>query len=170
VSYSACRFPAAEGIRMESEKHSLNFWLATVLGLGKAPFAPGTVASFFAGIPFFLAVGSFSLFVQLLAAGIVFAAGWYTSDKTEQELGKTDPSEIVIDELCGFLIAMLGHPVTFGSILAGFVFFRLFDIWKPWPLRTLERKLRGGLGVMADDVGAGIYANLAGLIVSALWK
>lgn len=155
---------------MESEKHSLNFWIATVLGLGKAPFAPGTVASFFAGIPFFLVLGNFSLIFQMLASGVIFAAGWYTSDKTEQELRKTDPSEIVIDELCGFLIAMLGHPVTFVSILTGFVFFRLFDIWKPWPVRTLEQKLGGGLGVMADDVGAGIYANIAGLIVLKFWQ
>jgi phosphatidylglycerophosphatase A len=150
---------------MESEKHSLNFWVASVLGLGKAPWAPGTVATLCAGVPCFLLVGHFSIVFQLLAAAIVFAAGWYTSEKTEQELNKTDPSEIVIDELCGFLIAMLGHPVTFASILAGFAFFRLFDIWKPWPLRTLEQKLAGGLGVMMDDVGAGVYANLAGILV-----
>jgi phosphatidylglycerophosphatase A len=155
---------------MGSEKHSLNFWVASVLGLGKAPLASGTVASLVAGIPCFLAVGYFQSGFQLLVAGVVFAAGWYTSEKTELELRKTDPSEIVIDELCGFLIAMLGHPVTFASILTGFAFFRLFDIWKPWPLRALEQKLRGGLGVMMDDVGAGIYANVAGLVVLAFWK
>jgi phosphatidylglycerophosphatase A len=152
---------------MERKRHSLNFWVATVLGLGMAPFASGTVASFFAGIPFFLAIGSFSPIFQLFIISIIFAAGWYTSDRTERELGKTDPSEIVIDELCGFLIAMLGHPVTFASILTGFALFRIFDIWKPWPLRTIEQKLGGGLGVMLDDVGAGIYANLAGLIMLA---
>jgi phosphatidylglycerophosphatase A len=154
---------------MKSEKYSLNFWAASVLGLGKAPWAPGTMASLFAGVPCFLVAGYFSSLFQLLVVGIIFAIGWYASEKTEQELNKVDPSEIVIDELCGFLIAMLGHPVTFISILAGFVFFRLFDIWKPWPLRVFEQKLGGGLGVMMDDVGAGIYANLAGMLVLALW-
>jgi phosphatidylglycerophosphatase A len=155
---------------MESETHSFHFRVATVLGMGKAPFAPGTVATFFAGIPCFLASGNFSLLFQLLVVIVVFVAGWYSSEKTERELKRTDPSEIVIDELCGFLVAMLGHPVSLASILTGFVFFRIFDIWKPWPLRAFEQKLGGGLAVMADDVGAGIYANIAGLIVLAFWK
>jgi len=155
---------------MESGKYSLNFRVASLFGLGKAPFASGTVATLVAGIPSFLAVGYVSVLFQVVIVGAVFAAGWYTAERTEKELGRSDPSEVVIDELCGFLISMLGHPVTFASIFTGFVFFRLFDIWKPWPVRALEKKLQGGLGVMADDVGAGIYANLAGLFVLALLK
>ena len=155
---------------MESRGHSLNFHIATVLGLGTVPFAPGTAATFLAGIPCFLVAGNFSRTIQFFVIMLVFAAGWYASGRTEREMQKTDPSEIVVDELCGFLIAMFGHPVSFASIFTGFVFFRIFDIGKPWPLRALERKLGGGLAVMADDVGAGIYANLAGLIVLVFWK
>jgi phosphatidylglycerophosphatase A len=63
---------------------------------------------------------------------------------------------------------MLGHPVSFASILSGFLLFRLFDIWKPWPIRLIDRKLPGGAGVMADDILAGTFANVVGLIVLKL--
>ena len=82
----------------------------------------------------------------------------------DYELGRIDPGEVVIDELCGYLVAMTGHGVNFVSILSGFLLFRLFDIWKPWPIRSLEKKLPGGAGIMADDVLAGIYANVFGFI------
>ena len=145
--------------------HSSGYRLATVFGIGRVPFASGTVATLIAGVPCFLAVGSLSPPSQIYLALLLFALGVYVSDEAEREIGRTDPGEVVIDELCGYLVAMIGHPVTFPSILAGFFFFRLFDIWKPWPLRILESRLKGGLGIMADDVGAGIYANFAGLIV-----
>jgi phosphatidylglycerophosphatase A len=144
---------------------SLNLLAATVLGLGKAPAAPGTVATLAGGVPCFLAVGHLSWVYQALLAAVIFAAGWRVSGRAEIELQKTDAPEIVIDELCGFIIAMVGHPVGFASVTAGFVLFRIFDIWKPWPLRLFQESLSGGLGVMMDDVGAGIYANIAGLVI-----
>lgn len=147
--------------------HSLHFWIASILGLGKSRFAPGTVATLVAGVPCFLATGHLFWPFQLVFAGLVFALGCHASGKIERELQRTDPGEAVIDELCGFLVAMLGHPPTFVSILAGFVLFRLFDIWKPWPLRFLQENLHGGMGIMMDDVGAGIYANAVGLLL--LW-
>lgn len=149
-------------------KRSIHFWAASVLGLGTFPVAPGTAASLVAGVPCFLAVGHFSWVFQLYVAAFLFAAGCWVSGKREKELATTDPGEIVIDELCGFLIGMIGHPVSFVSILAGFVFFRLFDIWKPWPLRDFQDRLGGGLAIMADDVGAGVYANMAGFMVLML--
>lgn len=145
---------------------------ATLFGIGKAPFAPGTVATLVAGVPIFIAVGHLSWVFHALLAALVLAGGCIASETAEHALGKTDPSEVVIDELCGFLVGMIGHPMTFASIFAGFLFFRLFDIWKPWPLRQLEKKLHGGVGIMMDDVGAGIYANIAGVIVlklAGLW-
>lgn len=147
---------------------SLNILLATVFRLGEAPCAPGTVATLAAGVPCFLAVGCLSWPIQFLFAALVFGIGRHVSGKTAEELEKTDPGEVVIDELCGYLVAMLGHPVSLASILAGFLLFRLFDIWKPWPLRNLENELRGGTGIMMDDVGAGIYANITGLIILKL--
>jgi len=148
--------------------HSISFRLTSIFGLGKAPVAPGTVATLVAGIPCFLAVGHFPWQIQLIFAGAVFWIGCGLSEKTERELGRTDPKEVVIDELCGYLVAMTGHPVSFASILTGFLLFRLFDIWKPWPIRSVESKLTGGTAIMLDDVLAGIYANVLGLIVLKL--
>ncbi len=148
--------------------HSIHCRLASVFGLGKTPVAPGTVATLIAGIPFFLVAGRFPWQIQLIFAGAVFWIGWIVSGKTERELGRTDPREVVIDELCGYLVAMAGHAVSFPSILTGFLLFRLFDIWKPWPIRSVETKLTGGAAIMLDDVLAGIYANVLGLIVLKL--
>lgn len=147
-----------------SRNRSFHFLLASVFGLGKAPAAPGTVATLVAGVPCFIAVGHFPWQIQLAFAVILFLAGWYVSGKAEQELGRTDPGEVVVDELCGYLVAMIGHAVSFPSVTAGFLLFRLFDIWKPWPIRSVERKLTGGVSIMLDDVLAGIYANFLGII------
>lgn len=149
--------------------HSIHLRLATLFGLGKAPVAPGTVATLIAGIPCFLATGHLSWLMQLAFASSIFLIGWYSSEKAEQQIGRTDPGEFVIDELCGFLVAMAGHAVSLPSILAGFLLFRLFDIWKPWPIRSVERTLTGGVSIMFDDVLAGIYANVLGFIVLRLW-
>jgi phosphatidylglycerophosphatase A len=148
--------------------HSISFWLASIFGLGKVSAAPGTVATLIAGIPCFLAVGHFAWQIQLTFAGALFWIGCGLSGKTERELGRTDPGEVVIDELCGYLVAMTGHAVSFASILTGFLLFRLFDIWKPWPIRSVESKLTGGAAIMLDDVLAGICANVLGLVVLKL--
>ncbi|MFZ0943750.1 MAG: phosphatidylglycerophosphatase A [Syntrophobacteraceae bacterium] len=153
--------------------HSIYYRLASVFGLGKAPVAPGTVATLIAGIPCFLVAGRFPWQIQLIFAGAVFWIGWLASGKTERELGRTDPQEVVIDELCGYLVAMTGHAVSFPSILIGFLLFRLFDIWKPWPIGSVETKLTGGAAIMLDDVLAGICANVLGLMVlklGSLWN
>ncbi len=150
--------------------HSIYYRLALVFGLGKAPMAPGTVATLLAGIPCFLVAGRFPWQIQLIFAGALFLVGWVASGKAERELGRTDPKEVVIDEVCGYLVAMTGHAVSFPSILTGFLLFRLFDIWKPWPIRSVETKLTGGAAIMLDDVLAGICANVLGLIVLKLWS
>jgi phosphatidylglycerophosphatase A len=150
------------------KRHSISFWLTSVFGLGKAPVAPGTVATLVAGIPCFLAVGHFPWQIQIAFACALFWIGCGLCEKTERELGRTDPGEVVIDELCGYLVAMAGHAVSFESILTGFLLFRLFDIWKPWPIHSVESKLTGGIAIMLDDVLAGIFANVLGLIVLKL--
>jgi phosphatidylglycerophosphatase A len=147
---------------------SMSVRFATVFGLGRVKKAPGTAATLFAGIPCVLAVGSFSWHVQLVFAGVLFGAGWYVSEKAERLLGREDPGEIVIDEVCGYLVAMIGRPMSFLSILTGFLLFRVFDIWKPWPIRFFEKKLTGGVSIMVDDVLAGIIANLLGYVISDL--
>ncbi len=147
---------------------SIHSRLASIFPLGKSPVAPGTVATVVAGIPCFLLIGRFSPPAQAAFAAALFAVGSYVSHEAEKQLGRSDPQEVVIDELCGFLIAMLGHPTGFASILTGVLLFRLFDIWKPWPIRWVDRQVRGGVGIMLDDVLAGIAANILGLIILKL--
>ncbi len=96
----------------------------------------------------------------LLMAGVlvgVFIVGVYTSGVTEKELKLKDPSIVVIDEVLGVGVALLWVPKDLPFLIMGVVLFRIFDIWKPYPLRNLER-LPGGWGIMLDDLGAGIYA------------
>lgn len=142
--------------------------LASLFPLGKSPVAPGTVATLAAGIPCFLLIGRFSWQIQSALALALFLAGSYWAHVAERELGRTDPREVVIDELCGYLAAMVGHPVSFLSVMTGFVLFRALDIWKPWPIRWVEKKVSGGIGVMLDDVLAGVFANILGLIILKL--
>ena len=129
----------------------------SVLFVGYAPFFSGTIGS----IPG--AVVAFCLgdrpFVLLLLALVLFVLGALASSRGEKIFGRKDPGEVVIDEFMGMLVAFLWLPVTLQSLAAVFVLFRLFDIWKPFPARKFE-DIPGGLGIMADDLVAGIYANL----------
>jgi phosphatidylglycerophosphatase A len=132
---------------------------ATFGYVGFAPVAPGTVGAA-AAIPVFLLLrlaGSAWLEVAVCAA--IVAAGAWSARLTEQALGVEDPGPVVIDEVVGMLISLLWLPGSWPVILAAFVAFRIFDIVKPWPAGRLEH-VPGGWGVMADDVMAGIYANL----------
>jgi phosphatidylglycerophosphatase A len=139
--------------------------IATVLEIGRFPFAPGTVASAVA-LPFawliLRAAGPYALCgAALLAAAI----GVWASDMYVRDTGKSDPSECVIDEVAGQWFACAFAPLSLPGFVLAFVLFRLFDITKPWPASAAER-LNGGLGVVADDMVAGLFA---GLIVSAAW-
>ena len=128
--------------------------------VGFAPAAPGTAGAA-AAIPFFLLLrlaGSSWLEIAVCAAIVV--AGAWSARVAERVLGVEDPGPVVIDEVVGMFVSLLFLPATWPVIAAAFVAFRVFDIVKPWPANRLEH-LPGGWGVMADDVMAGIYANLA---------
>ena len=136
------------------------FW--TVFGLGLLPGAPGTFGTL-AGVA--IAVGALHLpqptFVVLGAALLVTLAGVPLARAAEASTGTKDPPSFVLDEVAGYLVAILGHPIgqrPWLLLTAGFLLFRLFDIFKPPPIRRLE-KSPGGVGVMADDLMAGVYAN-----------
>ncbi|MGC9195507.1 MAG: phosphatidylglycerophosphatase A family protein [Syntrophobacteraceae bacterium] len=148
---------------------SIHSRLASLFGLGKSSVAPGTVATLVAGIPCFLLIGHLSAWIQSALVLALFLAGWYLSGVAEMKAGRSDPQEVVIDELCGYLVAMVGHPVSLLSIFTGFLLFRIFDIAKPWPIGFVDRKIRGGIGIMLDDVLAGIAANILGLIILKLY-
>lgn len=138
--------------------HSIAIALATALGAGFAPKAPGTFGSAVGLLLWWLLPAS--PVVQLVAIVVVFAAGAWSGSVAERHFGRSDPGQVVIDEVLGQLITMWMNPVGWGGALLAFLLFRLMDIVKPYPANRLEA-LHGGLGIMADDAMAGIYANLA---------
>ncbi len=138
-------------------KIKLANWLSTVFKIGYLPIAPGTWGSFAALATWYLIVGLTSTFTFIVLIVIIFALGVYISSITESYLSTKDPSIIVIDEWVGQWIALLFLPKTVLWGLVAFLLFRVFDIWKPYPISALDR-IKGGFGIMADDVLAGIYA------------
>ena len=132
--------------------------VATFFGAGFFPGAPGTFATL-ATIPLYLVVRRLPLPLYVGFIGKLFAAGIIASGKLEKEWGK-DPSRVVIDEVCGLLVTLVERPAGMKEIALGTTLFRLFDIFKPPPVGTLDRNLKGGLGIMADDLAAGIMAAL----------
>ncbi len=136
-------------------------WIATWFGCGYAPFAPGTWGSAGALLPaILLAHAGWRPWHFLVLAAVALPLSVWAAGVTARKLGEEDPSLVVVDEVIGQWVT-LGGAVTLNwkSWLAAFVLFRLFDIWKPAPVRQLER-LPGGYGIVADDVMAGVYAAL----------
>lgn len=132
--------------------------LATAFGLGRIPFAPGTFGSA-AGLLLWVLLPSDAA-LQLSVTLLVFIVGTWAAGVTERHYRTTDPGVVVIDEVLGMMVTLLINPVSWGGLLVGFLYFRLFDVVKPYPANRFER-LHGGLGVMADDAMAGVYANVA---------
>src|SRR4030042_4868387 len=129
--------------------------MATGFGVGNSPLAPGALGTLIA-IPvyYFLSEIPFPLY-EITLTGFFFLAVWVL-EKTEAVLGKKDDPRIVIDEMMGFFITMLWLPKTPLFLLAGFILFRVFDIFKPFPIRRFEQ-VRGGFGVVLADVMGGIF-------------
>jgi len=141
--------------------------VATGLGSGYSPVAPGTAGSL-VGLLLFLPLASRGWAVQLGAVVAVTVLGALAGDHVARSLGRKDPGLVVVDEVAGQWITFLALPMTPAIAIAGFLLFRAMDIVKPWPARALER-LPGGIGIMADDVAAGIYAHLILRLGLAVW-
>jgi phosphatidylglycerophosphatase A len=107
-------------------------------------------------------------FATVLAAAIVTAIGIPAASVVEKESGKQDPRHVVVDEVAGQLTALIFTPAGIGHAILALILFRFFDILKPPPVRQFER-LHGGLGIMVDDVAAGFYALLVGLVLHHWW-
>ena len=138
--------------------------IASVFGIGYFPFASGTVASL-AAMPLAALILLHGGGMVLAAASLVaFAVGVWACGDHVRATGREDPSECVIDEVAGQWLACAFASVSFPSLALAFFLFRLFDIWKPWPVGWADRELPGGLGVMADDMIAGL---MAGVLVAA---
>ena len=140
-------------------RHPVHF-LSLGFGSGLSPYAPGTAGTL-AAIPLFWFMSTLPLAVYLAVVGVLFLIGIYLCQVTTDRLGAHDHSAIVWDEVVGYLLTMTAIPFDWRWVLAGFFLFRLFDVWKPWPVRALDRSVGGGLGIMLDDVGAAIYAALS---------
>lgn len=158
------------GERPAQPRTFISVAIATGFGVGFAPFAPGTFGAALA-LPIFVL---FSPTVALLIVtwGALLALGIWAADGVERVFGRKDDGRIVVDEIVGQLLAFapllalpIGPRTNSWALVTGFVAFRLFDIWKPGPVRWAERRFSGGLGVMLDDVVAGV---LAAVVLGAL--
>lgn len=132
-------------------------WLAFGFGSGLSPKAPGTAGTVVA-IPLYLLLAMLPLGWYLLALVVTFIVGVYLCDKTSKDMGVHDHPGIVWDEFVGYWVTMIAAPVGWVWVLLGFVFFRIFDVLKPWPIRWLDEHVHGGFGIMIDDVLAGVMA------------
>lgn len=140
-------------------------FLATGAYIGHLSRAPGTLGSL-EGVLIVLALRGREPLIYWLVLAAVIAVGLWASGATEKEYGVVDDQRIVIDEIAGFLLTMLLLQVTLQTVVLGFVLFRVYDIWKP--VSRLE-KIPGGMGIMADDLAAGIMANVTLRAIALVW-
>jgi len=131
--------------------------IATGCYSGYLPKAPGTWGSL-VGLLLFYLLHSLSLPVYLAVVAGIFVVGSFAAGEAEKILDTGDPGAVVIDEIAGMLITMIAVPATPLNMALGFIFFRIFDIAKPFPVNFFDQRFHGGLGIMLDDVMAGIYS------------
>jgi phosphatidylglycerophosphatase A len=141
--------------------------LSSWFGAGLMPLAPGTFGTLTA-LPLVLVLNHLGELYEGLALVLLIPLAVWSSSLSERCLGRNDPPEVVVDEVAGFLLTLFLLPLSWLTLCLGFILFRLFDIAKPFPIGWFERKLRGGTGIVLDDLMAGIYANL-GLRLLMLW-
>lgn len=125
---------------------------------GLMPKAPGTFGSV-AAIPLVIAINYLGVILGAISLVIFIIVAVLTSEVSRKLIGREDPPEIVIDEVAGFSVTLFSLPLSWFSVSLGFLLFRLLDIFKPFPIRRLE-KIKGGMGIVLDDLMAGVYANL----------
>lgn len=133
--------------------------LAFGFGSGCAPKAPGTFGTLMA-LPFYLLLSTLPVAAYVVVLVLAFVAGIWICERTSRALGVHDHGGIVWDEFVGLWLTLCAVPLSWQAVLVGFVLFRVFDIWKPWPIGWLDRKVSGGFGIMLDDVVAGLYAAI----------
>ncbi len=144
----------------------LSVIIASVFYAGYIPFAPGTFGTIISFATFFIfKPDGLSLFLMIC---LIFFLGIYVAGEAEKRLNERDSRHIVIDEFVGYPVSIYGHTTELLNLLIAFFLFRFFDILKPFPIRLIERKLKGGFSIMLDDVIAGVYANISLYLIMAL--
>jgi phosphatidylglycerophosphatase A len=135
------------------------YFIAFGFGSGAVPFAPGTFGTLMA-IPFYLILSLLPLSAYLIfTVGFMLFSSWLC-DCISRETGTHDHPGMCIDEFVGFFVTMIAAPAGWQWIAVGFILFRLFDIWKPWPISYADKNIHGGFGMVFDDVLAGLYAMI----------
>ena len=150
-----------------------NFFFITLCGVGRIKYAPGTFASLIVCLIFFFLLSKFSISILLFIFLIISLYSFIAINNSFDTFNTEDPQEIVIDEAVGQLIPLFALPVYETLYIApkefyfvaAFVLFRIFDIWKPFPINYVDNNTKGSLGIMLDDIIAGIYTTLILLIV-----
>ena len=136
-----------------------SYFIAFGLGSGAMPFAPGTFGTLMA-IPFYLLIQPLPLYAYLIFVLCFVAFSSWICERISRELHIHDHPGMCIDEFAGFFVTMIQAPSGFYWLLLGFILFRLFDIWKPWPIYILDKKIHGGFGMVLDDIVAGLFAMM----------
>ena len=134
-------------------------FLATGCYIGNLSFAPGTFGSALGVFPCYF-LSKIGLILSLFLTITFIICAMWVAHSAENILKIKDPGCIVIDEIAGMILTLIGLPFNMMTFILGFVLFRTLDIWKPYPIRLLEKKLPGGVGIVMDDVAAGILSNL----------
>ena len=133
--------------------------LSLGLGCGLSPWAPGTIGTLL-GVVVYLLIMDFDVLFYLAFMLVIIGVGTATAEYTSEALGGRDHRAIVIDEIAGFLVACISLPSSWLYLLLAFVLFRIFDIAKPWPISFADQRIKGGVGIVGDDLLAGLYTLL----------
>ncbi len=134
-------------------------FLATGFYIGNIPFAPGTFGSIL-GLALCFVLAGLKLPLAIIFTVLFIIVAVWIANGAEKVLKKNDPGCIVIDEIAGMAVTLVGLPFNLTTALIGFIIFRILDILKPFPIRSLDKRVSGGVGIVLDDVVAGIFANL----------
>ena len=130
--------------------------LSLGFGCGLSPFAPGTMGTLF-GVAIYLLIMDIGILFYLSIVFLIIGIGTAVAEYTCEALGGRDHQAIVIDEIAGFLLACISLPPDWVYFLLAFILFRIFDIAKPWPVNFIDQRIKGGVGIMSDDLMAGLY-------------
>jgi len=139
---------------------NIKFYIATGGPVGFTPKAPGTAGTLLA-IPIYLLIAPLTVFVQILIVILIIMLAIWAATEAGKVFRSHDDPRIIIDEVAGYLVTMIGIAASWPAVILGFILFRIFDITKPYPVRLIDRRWRTGVGVVMDDVAAGIYALIA---------
>jgi phosphatidylglycerophosphatase A len=145
------------------------YFIAFGFGTGTIPFAPGTFGTLIA-VPIYFLMAQLSFTNYFILTLLIIVASIWICSKVTREIGVEDHQGMCLDEVVGYLVTMIHAPFGWRWVLLGFVLFRIFDIWKPWPINIVDRNVHGGFGIILDDVLAGLFSLAILQVIAILWR